>query len=61
MISGLQFETLKKELVDNRSMSIKEFNDSFLQLNAMLVEMVRAIFTDQDIKKDFKTKWKFYE
>lgn len=61
MVGGLQFWAMKKELVDNGNMSIKEFNDSVLQLNAMPVEMVRAILTNQDIKKDFKTKWKFYE
>lgn len=60
MVGGLQFWALKQELVDNGSMSIKEFNDSILQLNAMPVEMVRAILTNQNIKKDFKTEWKFY-
>lgn len=60
LTGGLQFYALKKELVDSGKMTIKEFHDAVMQENAMPVEMVRAILTDQALPKDFKTSWKFY-
>lgn len=60
MVGGLQFWQLKKELVDSGKMTYKEFHDAVLQENAMPVEMVRAILTEQDLSKNFETKWRFY-
>jgi len=61
MMGGLQFWSLKEEVVDNGPMTLKEYHDSILELNSMPVEMVRAILTNQELKKDFETNWKFYE
>jgi uncharacterized protein (DUF885 family) len=61
LTGGRQFYALKKELVDGGKMSYKQFHDAILQLNAMPVEMVRAILTNQPIKEDFKTSWRFYD
>jgi len=61
MMGGLQFSGLKQELVDSGKMPIKEFHDAVLRLNAMPVEMVRAILTNQKLDKNFKTQWHFYE
>lgn len=61
MMGGLQFSGLKQELVDSGKMPIKEFHDAVLRLNAMPVEMVRAILTHQKLDKNFKTQWRFYE
>lgn len=61
MMGGLQFSGLKQELVDSGKMGLKEFHDKVLRLNAMPVEMVRAILTDQKLSKDFKTSWRYYE
>lgn len=60
MIGGLQFEALKKELVDSGKMTYRQFHDAIIRENAMPVEMVRAILINQPLKKDFKTNWKFY-
>lgn len=60
MIGGMQFYALKKELVDGGKMTYKQFHDAVLQENAMPVEMVRAILTNQSLPKDFKTNWRFY-
>jgi len=60
MIGGLQFYALKKELVDSGKMTLKQYHDAVLQENMMPVEMVRAILTNQQLQKDFKTSWKFY-
>ena len=61
MMGGLQFWSLKEEVVDSGIMTLKEYHDSILELNSMPVEMVRAILTNQELKKDFETNWKFYE
>lgn len=61
MMGGLQFDALKREVVDNGNMSLKEYHDSILELNSMPVEMVRAILTNQDLEEDFETNWRYYE
>ncbi len=61
LTGGRQFYALKKEMVGSGKMGIKEFHDKAIRLNAMPMEMVRAIITGQELTKDFKTNWKFYE
>jgi len=61
MTGAFQFYALKKELVDGGKMPIKQFHDAELQENAMPVEMVRAILTNQSLNRDFKSSWKFYK
>lgn len=61
MVGAFQFYALKKEMVDTGNMPIKQFHDAVLRENAMPVEMVRAILTNQSLSKDFKTSWKFYK
>ncbi|GAB3950922.1 DUF885 family protein [Spirosoma harenae] len=60
MTGGFQFLALKKELVDSGKMTYKQYHDAVLQLNAMPVEMIRAILTNQKLEKDFNTNWRFY-
>lgn len=60
MIGGLQFYAMKKELVDSGKMTYKQYHDAVIRENALPVEMVRAIITNQPPKKDFKSSWKFY-
>ena len=60
MIGGLQFYALKKELVDSKKMSYKQYHDAILHENALPVEMLRAILINQNLKRDFKTQWRFY-
>jgi hypothetical protein len=61
MVGGLQFYALKKELVDTKKMTIKQYHDAILHENAMPLEMLRAILTNQEVTSDFKTTWKFYD
>jgi hypothetical protein len=61
MTGGFQFYALKKELVDSGKMSYKQFHDAVLRENAMPVEMVRAILTQQPIPENFKSSWRFYK
>lgn len=61
MIGGLQLYSLKKELVDTKKMTYKQYHDAIFRENAMPIEMLRAILTNQNLKKDFKTSWRFYD
>lgn len=60
LIGGLQIFGLKKELVDSGKMTFKQFHDAIMKENNMPIEMVRATLTNQPLKADFKTNWKFY-
>jgi len=61
LTGGRQFYALKKELVDSGKMSYREYHDSILQLNAMPIEMIRAILLKLPLEKDYTTKWRFYD
>ena len=60
MIGGLEFYALKKELVDTKKMTYKQYHDAILHENNLPVEMLRAILTNQNIGRDYKPSWKFY-
>jgi uncharacterized protein (DUF885 family) len=61
MMGAIQFYSLKKELVDSRKMSFKQFHDTILKENNMPVEMVRALLLNKPLKADYTTNWKFYD
>ena len=61
LTGGRQFYALKKELVDSGKMTYKQYHDAVLHLNAMPVEMIRAILTKQPLDKDYTAKWRFYD
>lgn len=61
MIGGLQFEALKKELVDSGKMSFKQYHDAVLRENMMPIEMLRAILLNKPVPKDFASSWRFYQ
>ncbi len=61
MTGGMQLYALKKELVDTKKMTLKQYNDAIYAEGSMPIELLRAIITNQPIKKDFKTNWRFYD
>jgi uncharacterized protein (DUF885 family) len=60
MVGGLQFYAMKKELVDSGKMTYKQYHDAVMHENAMPIEMVHAILTNQNLDRNFKSTWKFY-
>jgi hypothetical protein len=60
MLGALEFYALKNELVGSNKMTYKQFHDSVMRENAMPVEMVRAILTNQSLSRDFVSGWRFY-
>lgn len=61
LTGGLQLWSLKNELVDSGKMSYKEFHDAVIKENYLPIEMVRATLTNQKLKKDYESSWKFYD
>ncbi|WP_231465384.1 MULTISPECIES: DUF885 family protein [unclassified Pedobacter] len=61
LTGGLQLYALKKELVDGRKMSFKEFHDKIIKQNLIPIELIRATLINQPITRDFTTSWKFYQ
>ncbi|HVI45563.1 MAG TPA: DUF885 family protein [Chitinophaga sp.] len=61
MIGSLQFEALRKELVDSGKMSYKQYHDAVLRENMIPVEMLRYILLNKPVPADFKTNWRFYK
>ncbi len=61
LTGGRQFYALRKELVEGKKMTNKQYHDAVMQLNSMPVEMVRAILTNQPLNENFTTNWKFYK
>jgi hypothetical protein len=42
-------------------MTYRQYHDAILQLNAMPIEMIRAILLQLPLDKDYTTKWRFYD
>ncbi len=60
LLGGLQFRSLNRELVESGKMTNRQFHDTIMRNNSVPVEMVRAILTNQPLKRDHKPEWKFY-
>ncbi len=60
LLGGMQIHSLYKELVVPGRMTNRAFHDTILRENRIPIEMVRAILTKQNLKRDFRSSWKFY-
>jgi uncharacterized protein (DUF885 family) len=61
MIGGIQFQALKRELVDSGQMSIKQFHDAVLRQNNIPVELLRAALKDEELPANHITGWRFMD
>jgi uncharacterized protein (DUF885 family) len=61
MVGALQINALKKELVDTKKMTLKQFNDAVLHENNMPIEMLRAMLEKTPLDASFTTNWRFYQ
>jgi uncharacterized protein (DUF885 family) len=61
MTGALQFRGLYTELVRSGRMTPREFHDAVLTSGNMPVELVRARLTGQELARDTRTSWRFYE
>ncbi|MCZ6795197.1 MAG: DUF885 domain-containing protein [Planctomycetota bacterium] len=61
MLGGLQIRSLRKELVGSGKMTDREFHDAVIRQNSIPIEMIRAALTDQRLRRDFSSGWRFYD
>lgn len=62
MLGALQIYALRKEIVDaGMMMPEKEFHDRILKENHMPIELLRALFKDLRVERNFRAEWRFYE
>ncbi|KAI1472709.1 uncharacterized protein F4812DRAFT_22022 [Daldinia caldariorum] len=63
MLGALQLMRLRKEALGDGhgKMCEKEFHDRILRANVMPIEMLRALILDKELRKDFKSEWRFYD
>lgn len=61
MLGGLQLRALHRELVDSGKMTNRAFHDAVLMENRIPVEIIRASLTNQNLSRDFRSSWRFYE
>ncbi|GHM99779.1 X-Pro dipeptidyl-peptidase [Cytophagales bacterium WSM2-2] len=59
MIGAKEFYALRQELVTSGKMKERDFHDAILQNGPISVELVRALLTNQNLTRDYKTNWKF--
>ncbi len=59
MIGGLQLQALRKELVDTKKMTEKQFHDTVLTYGPIPVELIRAGMLKTPLKRDSQSAWKF--
>lgn len=61
MVGGLQFYALKAEMVDQGTMSEKEFHDFIMTQNTLPIELIRARIKGETLSKDHRTSWRFLD
>jgi hypothetical protein len=60
LMGGLEFRSMRHELVDSHKMTDREFNDAILHEGPMPIEMLRADLENGKLTADFQTTWRFY-
>ncbi|EEU45702.1 uncharacterized protein NECHADRAFT_41458 [Fusarium vanettenii 77-13-4] len=61
MLGALQLWKLREMVVDTKEISEKEYHDAILKTGMLPIEMVKALITGDELSRDFKTEWKFYD
>ncbi len=60
LLGGMQIKSLRKELVESKKMTNRQFHDAILKNNSMPIEMVRATLMNVKLTREYKPNWKFY-
>lgn len=60
LLGGLQLRGLRKELVDGKLMTNKQFHDEIMRQGNMPMALIRLGLTKQKLTRDMDINWKFY-
>jgi uncharacterized protein (DUF885 family) len=61
MLGGLQIRALRRELVESKNMTDREFHDAILKENSIPIDLIRASLKSAPLSRDYKSTWRFYE
>jgi uncharacterized protein (DUF885 family) len=60
LLGGMQLYSLRKELVDSKKMTDRQFHDAVLRENRLPVELIRAALANRPLTRDYKTSWRAF-
>jgi Bacterial protein of unknown function (DUF885) len=60
LLGGLQLRGLRKELVDSRQMTNRQFHDEILRQGSMQIVLIRLGLTRRKLTRDMDVDWRFY-
>ena len=60
LLGGLQFRGLRRQLVDTKIMTNKQFHDEILRQGNMPIALIRLAVTRDKLTRDMDINWKFY-
>ncbi len=60
LLGGLQLRGLRKELIESRQMTNKQFHDEIMRQGSMPIALLRLALTKQKLTRDMSIDWKFY-
>lgn len=60
LLGGLQLRGLRRELVDSKQMTDREFHDEILRQGSMPIALLRLAMTKQELTREMPIDWKFY-
>ncbi|MCX6539757.1 MAG: DUF885 family protein [Acidobacteria bacterium] len=60
LLGGLQLRGLRKELVDSKHMTNRQFHDEVLRQGSMPIALLRLALTKQTLTRDMNIDWPFY-
>ena len=60
LLGGLQFRGLRKQLVDTKIMTNRQFHDEILRQGNMPIALIRLAVTRDKLTRDMDINWKFY-
>ena len=60
LLGGLQLRGLRRQLVDTKVMTNRQFHDEILRQGNMPMALIRLNLTKQKLTRDMDINWKFY-
>jgi uncharacterized protein (DUF885 family) len=60
LLGGLQLRALRRELVDSRQLTDKQFHDEILRQGNMPIALIRLSVSEVPLTRDMSVDWKFY-
>ena len=60
LLGGLQLRGLRRQLVDSRTMTNRQFHDEIMRQGNMPIALIRLAVTREKLTRDMDLNWKFY-